>query len=101
MKFTTNPQVSNNNQPSGGWRVGDVYGVEASPIRSLPRNFLFTAFTDETDGSLTVTFLPNGSVTSGQTIQLTEKVGGRSDQQKKATITVQSNGTISYNEKWN
>jgi prepilin-type N-terminal cleavage/methylation domain-containing protein len=101
--FTKNSGVRNYNEPSGGWGIGDVYGVEAAPLRALPRNFWFTRLGETANESFTVTFRPDGALDSNAmvTIQITEKLGTGSGQQKKATITVSTDGKISYAEKWN
>ena len=98
QEYTTS-EVPNANRAT--WKIGDSYGIEASPINSLPRGFEFVGM--ETDGnnsstkSKCITFQTDGRST-GDNGMIQIKVVGSS---LKTTLNVQAEGSITYNEKWN
>jgi type IV pilus assembly protein PilE len=77
--------------PSGGgantanFQIGDLYGIEASPVASLPKNIYFGSET-------TLMFKPDGSTVGGSITIIDQSVKGQ--QKLIATITVDSNGGI-------
>lgn len=82
--------------------VGDVYGVDAGPVGSLPKGFAIDGL-DTEDDSFQVCFLPDGSTDtsisdSRSSITLVE-TRLKSSQPRNA-ITVDSTGKISYDETW-
>jgi len=81
--------------PSGGgntanFQIGDLYGIEASPVASLPKNIYFAAET-------TLMFKPDGSTVGGSVIINDHSIKGQ--QKPIATITVDSNGGITGGDK--
>lgn len=95
----TTAQVPNANRAT--WKIGDSYGIEASPINSLPRGFEFVGM--ETDSgnpstkSKCVTFQTDGRST-GDNGLLQIKVTGST---LKTSLNVQADGSLTYTEKWN
>ena len=78
------------------WEVGDAYGIEVSPVQSLPKGFTFSGLGSKsvTDVKF-VTFEADGTRRSGSTgsftIQAPKSAGGGS-----FTFTVSSDGKIGY-----
>ena len=93
--FEINPHIP---AREGGnvWEVGDSYGVEAAPVQTMPRGF----FVDNIGVSQTevefVTFLPDGRALSQTTIT----IGERRPPNKSVSMTVSTDGSITYNESW-
>ena len=80
---------------AGVWHVGDIYGVEVSPVQNLPKGFKFNELNDDTKKDVQcVTFEPDGSIRGGQvsfTIQ-----GGKASSAERVQFTISSLGKISY-----
>lgn len=91
-----NPKVPNLNKAQ--WTVGDAYGVEAAPIRSLPKGFEFTQLKSNVNQALAITFFPDGRAkwATGSKISLLEK----SPPQKGIDIEVTETGVVKYSETW-
>ncbi len=91
--FVVNTKVPNANAAS--WAVGDAYGIEAVPINSLPRGFQFADLPQYNSKPVCVTFKPDGSATAKVlSIQAMQAPLGR------CSITVATDGSIKYDEKW-
>ncbi len=78
------------------WKVGDSYGVEAAPVQNLPRGFLIKNLEESHTKVEYVTFLPDGRSLSRKTITIREL----RPPNKSVSMTVSTDGQISYNEKW-
>jgi len=81
--------------PAGGantanFQIGDLYGIEASPVASLPKNIYFGS-------EATLMFKPDGSTVGGSIIITDQSIKGQS--KPIATITVDSNGSITGGDK--
>jgi prepilin-type N-terminal cleavage/methylation domain-containing protein len=85
------------NPNPASWNVGDSYGVEASPINSLPRGFQFTELRESLNKTICVTFQPDGSAGSAKNISILTT----QPPVVKSSVSVQSDGSITYDEKWN
>jgi prepilin-type N-terminal cleavage/methylation domain-containing protein len=84
------------------WNVGDSYGIEASPINSLPRGFQFADLTDSINDSLCVTFQPDGSAVAGKNISISTVVPvGSGETVRRSSVRVDNTGSTQYDEKWN
>jgi prepilin-type N-terminal cleavage/methylation domain-containing protein len=92
--FVKNTKVPNQNDAT--WQAGDSYGIEAAPVSSLPRGFEFDELQESLSKVVCVTFKPDGSSTD-------KTVGIRTTQTPvtRSRVSVQSDGTITYDEKWN
>ncbi len=95
--FRSNNNVNNINKAT--WNVGDAYGIEAAPVGSLPRNFLFDSLGQSVSSAITITFTPSGTAEfkGGSTIRVSETQPPR----LRSTVQVSADGTITYDEKWN
>ncbi len=96
--FVENTKVVNANRSD--WQVGDSYGVEVAPVNALPRNFLFDTINDSISSVLTVTFQPDGSVADGGN-GVTIKILTTQVPITGSSVSVKSDGSITYDEKWN
>ncbi len=91
--FVINTKVPN---PNGAtWAVGDSYGVEASPINSLPRGFQFDELQESLSQVVSVTFEPDGKA-SDKLIRIRTTLPPIT----RSGVTVKSDGSVTYNEKW-
>lgn len=78
------------------WEVGDSYGIEVTPVQSLPKGFMFSnlSSTSLTDVKF-VTFESDGTVRSGSansfTIKAPQSAGG-----EDFTFQIASDGRITY-----
>lgn len=77
--------VSSGGANTANFQIGDLYGIEASPVASLPKNIYFST-------EATFMFKPDGSTVGGSVIIVDQSVKGQ--QKPVATITVNSNGGI-------
>jgi hypothetical protein len=93
--FVVNKKVPNLN--AAKWSVGDSYGIEVAPINSLPRNFEFDDLKESVSKVVCVTFEPDGSVSqvASLAIRTTQLPITRSK------VNVSTDGSITYDEKWN
>lgn len=85
-----------NNPNKASWSVGDSYGVEASPINSLPRGFEFDDLRDNLSDAVCITFQPDGS-SAAKSVRIRTTV----PPVVRSGISVKSDGSITYDEKWN
>ncbi len=95
----TGEELSNTNQtliwcfnlaPGGGntanFQMGDLYGIEASPVAKLPRNYYFSSAT-------VVMFKPDGSATAGAIEIIDQSVKASPKRISKISVN-SSNGAI-------
>ena len=85
------------------WKTGDSYGVEITPIKSLPKGFVF----DELNNNLTsgdtlkdvrsVTFEPDGSAIRGATFTIRSQTRDPNVQGMRFTVSTQGNITVTTN----
>lgn len=97
--FNINPNINvRNGGDISSWEVGDSYGIESSPVQSLPRGFLFSELDVNIDKVMFVTFLPDGRATSSTDIEIEEQ----RPPNKSNTIRVSSNNSpmIKYDDTW-
>ncbi len=88
---------------STNWKTGDSYGVEITPIKSLPKGFVF----DELNNNLTsgdtlkdvrsVTFEPDGSTIRGATFTIRSQTRDPNVQGMRFTVSTQGNITVTTN----
>jgi prepilin-type N-terminal cleavage/methylation domain-containing protein len=88
---------------STNWKTGDSYGVEITPIKSLPKGFVF----DELNNNLTsgdtlkdvrsVTFEPDGSAIRGATFTIRSQTRDPNVQGMRFTVSTQGNITVTTN----
>jgi len=95
--FTKNSNVKNSNDAT--WKVGDTYGVEASPPGSLPKGFKFVELDgasnnepDNVNEARFITFLPDGTAQRAETIRIRELLPPNT----MAKIEVRDDGSINY-----
>ena len=98
--FTINNNVPPKNN-DGNWLVGDAYGVEAAPVQTLPRGFLFGNLNYKTTQVLIVTFLPDGRLDPDSNSVTSIRIEEDRAPKKSTSMTVASDGSIKYNEDWN
>lgn len=92
-----NSNLTSLNAPN--WAVGDAYGVEATPMRSLPKGFEFTQLNTSASQVITITFLPDGRAqwtSGGGQIGISEM----NPPKKSITMSVTDQGQVNYKEKW-
>ena len=95
--FVKNARSESKNPSSATWDVGDPYGIEVSPLNSLPRGFWFKKFEDaENRPPICITFEPDGNASRTENIVIEEPLLS-----KRHTIRVTNTGEIEYTEKWN
>lgn len=97
--FVKNNNVKNNGADASNWDVGSPYGIEVNPSTSLPKGFQFTKLEDDISREpMHVTFEPDGRIqnSSDTTIEIEEMLT-----RKTTKIKVRSDGTVTYDEKWN
>lgn len=95
--FVKNARSESKNPSSATWEVGDPYGIEVTPLNSLPRGFWFKKFEDaENRAPICITFEPDGNASRTENIVIEEQLVS-----KRMTIKVTNTGEIEYNEKWN
>ncbi|MBO7655536.1 MAG: prepilin-type N-terminal cleavage/methylation domain-containing protein [Kiritimatiellae bacterium] len=95
--FVKNARSESKNPSSATWEVGDPYGIEVTPLNSLPRGFWFKKFEDaENRAPICITFEPDGNASRTENIVIEEQLVS-----KRTTIKVTNTGEIEYNEKWN
>jgi Tfp pilus assembly protein FimT len=96
FSFRTNPNVQNRNPAN--WEIGDPYGIEAAPVGTLPRNFIFKQLQTSTSSAITITFNPDGSakIQGGGTVTIAESLPPN----KTSTVTVNTSGKINYSGRW-
>jgi type IV pilus assembly protein PilE len=82
--------VSGGGANTANFQIGDLYGIEASPVASLPKNIYFGT-------EATLMFKPDGSTVGGSVIINDQSVKGQT--KPIATITVDSNGGITGGDK--
>jgi prepilin-type N-terminal cleavage/methylation domain-containing protein len=92
--FVENTRVTNPNNAS--WTVGDSYGIEAAPINSLPRGFEFEKLKQDLTKVVCVTFLPDGTTKDEGPIAISTTLAPVT----RNTVQVESDGAITYDEKW-
>jgi len=82
--------------------IGDSYGVEAAPISSLPKGFVFNGLTDQNSEPICINFLPDGRCdTSIGKSSITIIETRLPSKRPSNTIRVSAQGVISFEEKWN
>jgi len=101
--YNLNTYALKKNSPSRNepdWQVGDAYGVEAAPIRFLPKGFQFSELRDNPNQAITLTFFPDGRAkwSTGNKIGLLET---RPPKQSVDINVNSSDGLITYSETWN
>jgi prepilin-type N-terminal cleavage/methylation domain-containing protein len=80
----------------GNWKVGDSYGIEATPPTSLPKRFSFDQMQKSNyENVLFVTFNADGSVSQSKTFTIIDSLDNKS-----TTVQVSTQGRISYTGKW-
>lgn len=95
--FVKNARSESKNPSSATWEVGDPYGIEVTPLNSLPRGFWFKKFEDaENRAPICITFEPDGNASRTENIVIEEQLVN-----KRTTIRVTNTGEIEYTEKWN
>jgi len=77
------------------WQIGDLYGIESSPLAMMPKNIYFGDLQASDSRQLTVMFKPDGSATPSA-ISIASQDG-----KEIATITVEPNGNIKGGDKVN
>lgn len=95
FSFTVNTSAG---QSTASWKIGDSYGIEASPVQNLPRGFQFGGMDDNQNAFEYITFLPSGRAefSSGGSIRIEEL----RPPNRSVTMRVDSSGEISYNNNW-
>lgn len=94
FKMQTGNEAKSSGTGAGNWHIGDVYGVEVSPIQNLPKGFKFDELSDNTKDVQCVTFEPDGSIRGSQvrfTIQ-----GTKASSKERIQFTISNLGKISY-----
>ena len=84
------------------WEIGDVYGIEASPLATLPQNVFFGPPIGSNPGSetlVTIRFYPDGGA-DGATINLSAMDKSIDNLPVFTSITVSSDGTVSPPTAW-
>ena len=85
------------------WKVGDVYGIEAAPLATLPQNVFFGSPIGTNPGGnekpLTIRFFPDGGAEK-KTIRLSAMGSSVENLPDFTSITVDDNGTISPPTSW-
>ena len=78
------------------WEVGDAYGVEVSPIQSLPKKYLFDTMDKfNLNTVLCVTFEPDGSRSkNAKNTNKSFTIKDTTPSGKSVTFSVEDNGTI-------
>jgi len=80
---------------TANWQMGDLYGIEATPIAFFPKNVYFRELGASSSKQINVMFKPDGSATP-TTISIIAQDG-----KEISTITVENNGTIKGGDKVN
>jgi len=85
--------------------VGDTYGVEASPVGSLPKGFIFKGMDTAASDTFAISFLPDGTLETNSGNKKMDSVTlvetRLKSSQPKITISVDDAGVISYDKNWN
>jgi prepilin-type N-terminal cleavage/methylation domain-containing protein len=85
--------------------VGDTYGVEASPVGSLPKGFIFEGMSMAASDTFAISFLPDGTLETNSGNKKMDSVTlvetRLKSSQPKITISVDDAGVISYDKNWN
>jgi len=92
-------EKNSNSRNEPNWQIGDAYGVEAAPIRYLPKGFQFSELTDNANQAITLTFFPDGRAewSTGNKIGILET---RPPKQSADIKVNSSDGLITYSEIW-
>ena len=84
------------------WKAGDSYGIEVSPIGSLPKGFVFDGLTDRNSEPISISFLPDGirdTSTGGKgEVKIIET--RLPTARPSSRITVSDKGAIEYEDTW-
>jgi prepilin-type N-terminal cleavage/methylation domain-containing protein len=92
--FQMQSGVGSQSTGAGSWKVGDSYGVEVSPVQSLPKGFSFSDLNSSDVLAVKhVTFEPDGTTLNAENfrIEAAKSAGGGN-----ITFSVSTQGKISY-----
>ena len=83
--------------------IGDSYGIEAAPVGSLPKGFVFNGLTDQSSDPICINFLPDGrcDTSNGGKGSITIVETRLPSKRPSNTISVDSQGNITFGETWN
>lgn len=86
---------SSGGNDTAGWQIGDLYGIESSPLSMMPKTVYFGDLGASSTKQINVMFKPDGSATSVSISIIAQ------DGKEIANVMVESNGNIKGGDKIN
>ena len=96
--------VVRNQSGTVGTRTGDSYGIEAAPVGSLPKEFVFNGLDNKDSDPICINFLSTGKLdttTQGKSSVTIIEVRDKKNPHSNTISVKESDGSIDYKETWN